>query len=144
MRSTLSTRSHDAFSHVAISNPPMKFLVVDDSATMRRIVVNSLQRIGFSETVEAADGAEALAKFDGSINFVITDWNMPNMSGTELTKALRLRDDARDVPVLMVTARSVRDDILVAMEAGVNNYIVKPFTPQVLKEKIDAILPAAA
>ena len=122
----------------------MKFLVVDDSATMRRIVVNSLQRIGFNETVEAADGVEALAKYDHSISFVITDWNMPNMSGTELTKALRSRADGKDVPVLMVTARSVRDDILVAMEAGVNNYIVKPFTPQVLKEKIDALLPAAA
>lgn len=122
----------------------MKFLVVDDSATMRRIVVNSLQRIGFNETVEAADGVEALAKYDASIDFVITDWNMPNMSGTELTKALRARADGKTVPVLMVTARSVRDDILVAMEAGVNNYIVKPFTPQVLKEKIDSILPAAA
>ncbi|MEO7363594.1 MAG: response regulator [Gemmatimonadaceae bacterium] len=122
----------------------MKFLVVDDSATMRRIVVNSLQRIGFNETVEAADGVDALAKYDGSISFVITDWNMPNMSGTEFTKALRLRPDGKDVPVLMVTARSVRDDILVAMEAGVNNYIVKPFTPQVLKEKIDALLTAAA
>lgn len=122
----------------------MKFLVVDDSATMRRIVVNSLQRIGFNETVEAADGVEALAKFDDSISFVITDWNMPNMSGTEFTKALRLRSDGKDVPVLMVTARSVRDDILIAMEAGVNNYIVKPFTPQVLKEKIDALFPAAA
>lgn len=123
----------------------MKFLVVDDSATMRRIVVNSLQRIGFNEYVEAADGVEALMKFDQSIQFVITDWNMPNMSGTELAKALRSRDDAgKTVPVLMVTARSVRDDILLAMEAGVNNYIVKPFTPQVLKEKIDALLPAAA
>jgi two-component system chemotaxis response regulator CheY len=122
----------------------MKFLVIDDSATMRRIVVNSLQRIGFSETVEAADGVEGLAKFDSSVQFVITDWNMPNMSGTEFTKALRLRDDGKQVPVLMVTARSVRDDILVAMEAGVNNYIVKPFTPQVLKEKIDALLLAAA
>jgi two-component system, chemotaxis family, chemotaxis protein CheY len=122
----------------------MKFLVVDDSATMRRIVVNSLQRIGFNETVEAADGVEALQKFDQSIRFVITDWNMPNMSGTEFAKALRLREDGKNVPVLMVTARSVRDDILVAMEAGVNNYIVKPFTPAVLKEKIDALLPAAA
>lgn len=122
----------------------MKFLVVDDSATMRRIVVNSLQRIGFSETAEAADGIEALARFDSSIDFVITDWNMPNMSGTDFTKALRLREDGRSVPVLMVTARSVRDDILLAMEAGVNNYIVKPFTPQVLKEKIDALLPTAA
>ncbi len=122
----------------------MKFLVVDDSATMRRIVVNSLQRIGYNETVEAADGVEALAKFDQSICFIITDWNMPNMSGTELAKAIRARADGQSVPVLMVTARSVRDDILVAMEAGVNNYIVKPFTPAVLKEKIDALLPAAA
>jgi two-component system, chemotaxis family, chemotaxis protein CheY len=122
----------------------MKFLVVDDSATMRRIVINSLQRIGFSDTVEAGDGQEALAKFDSSVKFVITDWNMPNMSGTEFTKVLRARADGATVPVLMVTARSVKEDILTAMEAGVNNYIVKPFTPAVLKEKIDALLPAAA
>ncbi len=122
----------------------MKFLVVDDSATMRRIVINSLQRIGFNDTVEAADGQEALAKFDSTVKFVITDWNMPNMSGTEFTKVLRSRPDGAHVPVLMVTARSVKEDILTAMEAGVNNYIVKPFTPAVLKEKIDALLPAAA
>lgn len=122
----------------------MKFLVVDDSATMRRIVVNSLQRIGFTNTVEAGDGIEALARFDASVTFVITDWNMPNMSGTDFTRALRARPDGAKVPVLMVTARSVKEDILTAMEAGVNNYIVKPFTPQVLKEKIDALLPAAA
>jgi two-component system chemotaxis response regulator CheY len=115
----------------------MKFLVVDDSATMRRIVINSLQRIGFSDTIEAGDGQEALAKFDSSVKFVITDWNMPNMSGTEFTKVLRARADGASVPVLM-------EDILTAMEAGVNNYIVKPFTPAVLKEKIDALLPAAA
>lgn len=120
----------------------MKFLVVDDSATMRRIVVNSLQRIGFSECIEAGDGREALEKFDASVSFVITDWNMPNMSGTEMAKALRARDDGRTVPILMVTARSVKEDILTAMESGVNNYIVKPFTPQVLKEKIDALLTA--
>ena len=122
----------------------MKFLVVDDSATMRRIVINSLQRIGYTETVEAADGQEALAKFDSTVTFVITDWNMPNMTGTEFTKVLRSRPDGATVPVLMVTARSVKEDILTAMEAGVNNYIVKPFTPQVLKEKIDALLPAVA
>jgi len=116
----------------------MKFLVVDDSATMRRIVINSLQRIGFNDTVEAGD------KFDSSVSMVITDWNMPNMTGTEFTKVLRSREDGRSVPILMVTARSVKEDILTAMEAGVNNYIVKPFTPQVLKEKIDALLPAAA
>jgi len=122
----------------------MKFLVVDDSATMRRIVINSLQRIGFHDTVEAADGQDALSKFDSSVKFVITDWNMPNMSGTELTKVLRSRPDGAAVPILMVTARSVKEDILTAMEAGVNNYIVKPFTPQTLKEKIDALLPVAA
>jgi two-component system chemotaxis response regulator CheY len=122
----------------------MKFLVVDDSATMRRIVINSLQRIGFHDTIEAGDGQEALAKFDSSVKFVITDWNMPNMTGTEFTKVLRSREDGKHVPVLMVTARSVKEDILTAMEAGVNNYIVKPFTPAVLKEKIDALLPAAA
>ena len=122
----------------------MKFLVVDDSATLRRIVINSLQRIGFDATVEAGDGLEALARFDSSVGFIITDWNMPNMTGTEFTKALRLRPDGRQVPVLMVTTRSAKEDILIAMAAGVSNFIVKPFTPQVLKEKIDALLPAAA
>jgi two-component system, chemotaxis family, chemotaxis protein CheY len=122
----------------------MKFLVVDDSATMRRIVVNSLQRIGHTEVVEAEDGSEALSKFDASIGFVITDWNMPNMSGTDLARALRARDDGKHIPILMVTARSVKEDILAAMESGVNSYIVKPFTPQVLKEKIDGMQTAAA
>lgn len=122
----------------------MRYLVVDDSATMRRIVVNSLQRIGVTDIVEASDGVEALAKLDGSIGFIITDWNMPNMGGVELAKAVRGRDDAKGIPILMVTARSVREDILTALEAGVNNYIVKPFTPQVLKEKIDALIAAPA
>ena len=122
----------------------MKFLVVDDSATMRRIVVNSLQRIGFTQCVEAGDGREALDKYDPSVTFVITDWNMPNMSGTELARALRERADGKNVPILMVTARSVREDILTALESGVNNYIVKPFTPQVLKEKIDQLLASPA
>jgi two-component system chemotaxis response regulator CheY len=115
----------------------MKILVVDDSATMRRILVNSLQRIGYTTCVEAADGAEALQKFDSSIEFVITDWNMPGMSGTDLTRAVRALPSS--VPILMVTTRSVREDIMAAIEAGVNNYVVKPFTPQVLKEKIDAV-----
>jgi two-component system chemotaxis response regulator CheY len=118
----------------------MKFLVVDDSATMRRIVVNSLQRIGYRDTVEACDGEEALARFDESVGCVITDWNMPTMSGADLTKALRARSDAGHVPILMATSRSTREDILTAIELGVSNYIVKPFTPQVLKEKIDALL----
>ena len=118
----------------------MKFLVVDDSATMRRIVINSLQRIGFTEVVEAGDGREALDQFDASVKFVITDWNMPNMNGIDLARSLRARDDGKAVPILMVTTRSVREDIVAAVEAGVNNYIVKPFTPQVLKEKIDQLL----
>lgn len=118
----------------------MKFLVVDDSATMRRIVVNSLQRIGYRDTVEASDGEEALARFDESVGCVITDWNMPTMSGADLTKALRARSDTGHVPILMATSRSTREDILNAIELGVSNYIVKPFTPQVLKEKIDALL----
>lgn len=121
----------------------MKFLVVDDSATMRRIVVNSLNRIGFEETVEAGDGAEALESFNPSIGCVITDWNMPNMSGIEFVRTLRARAEGKAVPILMVTTRSVREDILEAIEAGVNNYIVKPFTPQILKEKLDQVLKSA-
>ena len=122
----------------------MKFLVVDDSATMRRIVINSLQRIGYVDTVEAADGQEALAKFDSSVKFVITDWNMPNMSGIDFARALRARPDGKHVPILMVTTRSMREDILAAVEAGVNNYILKPFTPPTLKEKIEQVMLVAA
>ena len=122
----------------------MKILVVDDSATMRRILVNSLQRIGYNDCVEAGDGREAVDKFDGSIQFVITDWNMPNMSGIDLARALRALPEGKSVPILMVTTRSVKEDIIAAVQAGVNNYIVKPFTPQVLKEKIDAVLSGVA
>jgi two-component system chemotaxis response regulator CheY len=121
----------------------MKFLVVDDSATMRRIVINSLQRIGYKDVAEAGDGRDALDRFDPSINFIITDWNMPTMSGIDFVRTLRSRPDGGSVPVLMVTTRSVKEDILAAIEAGVNNYIVKPFTPQVLKEKIDHVLQGA-
>lgn len=119
----------------------MKCLVVDDSSTMRRIVVNSLQRIGCTDTVEAEDGRQALDRFDDSIDIVITDWNMPNMTGPEFAAALRER--GVQVPILMVTARSAREEIIEAVQAGVNNYIVKPFTPQVLKEKLDALLAPA-
>ncbi len=120
----------------------MKFLIIDDSATMRRIVVNSLQRIGVTDVVEASDGREALNKFDSSIGFIITDWNMPNMAGVDFARAIRARDDGKTVPILMMTTRSLREDIITALESGVNNYVVKPFTPQVLKEKIDALLTA--
>ena len=120
----------------------MKFLVVDDSATMRRIVVNSLQRIGFEQCVEASDGSEALETFDSSIDFVNTDWNMPVMGGLDFVKNLRSRADGQTIPILMVTTRSVREDIVQAAQAGVNNYVVKPFTPEILKEKIDQVLQA--
>lgn len=121
----------------------MRFLVVDDSATMRRIVVNSLNRIGFADTVEAGDGEEALQRFGPEIGCVITDWNMPKMTGLDFVRGLRAHPHGTSVPILMVTTRSVREDILAAIEAGVNNYIVKPFTPAVLKDKLETVLRAA-
>jgi len=118
----------------------MRFLVIDDSATMRRIIVNSLQRIGYADCVEASDGAEALRVFSPEIGVIITDWNMPGMTGVDFVRALRERPDGKTVPVLMVTTRSIKQDIVQAMQAGVNNYIDKPFTPQILKEKIETLL----
>lgn len=120
----------------------LTFLVVDDSVTMRRIVINSLKNIGFTDVIEASDGKEAISRLmtNESINFVITDWNMPNYSGLDLTKMIRQDPRYSKLPILMVTTRGVKDDILQALQAGVNNYVVKPFTPQILKEKIDQIL----
>lgn len=120
----------------------LKFLVVDDSVTMRRIVINSLRNLGYSNFVEAGEGKEALDKLtaDGEINFIITDWNMPVMSGLELVKSVRSHDKFSNLSILMVTTRGVKEDIVEALQARVNNYIVKPFTPQILKEKIDQIL----
>ncbi|MBP7460568.1 MAG: response regulator [Candidatus Delongbacteria bacterium] len=119
----------------------LRILAVDDSATMRRIIVNTLKRAEFEDVVEAQDGKDALAKLASeNINFIITDWNMPEMDGLAFVKAVRSDPAMKDIPILMVTTRSVKDDIIEAMKAGVNNYIVKPFTPQTLKEKIDKIL----
>lgn len=120
----------------------LKFLVVDDSVTMRRIVVNSLKNLGYTDYIEAADGKEAMAKLGANedVNFIITDWNMPNMSGLEFTKAVRADPKTSALPILMVTTRGVKEDILEALQAKVSNYVVKPFTPQVLKEKIEQIL----
>jgi two-component system, chemotaxis family, chemotaxis protein CheY len=121
----------------------MKFLVVDDSPTMRRIVINALKTFGYGEIIEAEDGQEGLSKLMGDkVDFVITDWNMPNMTGLELTKAIRSNDSLKHLPILMVTTRGLKQDIVEALQARVNNYVVKPFTPQVLKEKIDAVLKA--
>jgi len=120
----------------------LKFLVVDDSVTMRRIVANSLRNLGYENFVEAADGKDALTKLtsDDQINFVITDWNMPVMTGLEMTKAIRGDERYTKLPILMVTTRGIKEDIVEALQAKVNNYVVKPFTPQILKEKIDQIL----
>ncbi len=119
----------------------IRFLVVDDSPTMRRIVINALKNIGYTEIVEAEDGKDALAKlYAEKIDFIITDWNMPNMSGLELTKAVRSDPNFANIPILMVTTRGMKEDVLEALQARVNNYIVKPFTPQILKEKIEQIL----
>ena len=119
----------------------MRFLVVDDSPTMRRIVLNALKSFGYSEVIEAEDGQEGFAKLNSEkVDFVITDWNMPNMTGLDLTKAIRSSDNLKHLPILMVTTRGLKQDIVEALKARVNNYVVKPFTPQVLKEKIDAVL----
>jgi two-component system chemotaxis response regulator CheY len=121
----------------------MRCLVVDDSATMRRIVINTLKSLGYADIVEAGDGQEALAKCDASVGLVITDWNMPVMGGLELVKALRASAATASLPVLMVTTRGAKEDILLAVEAGVNNYILKPFDGPTLKDKIDGVLAAA-
>jgi two-component system chemotaxis response regulator CheY len=119
----------------------MRFLVVDDSPTMRRIVVNALASFGFKDVVEAEDGRDGLAKLQSNnVDFVITDWNMPVMTGLELTKAIRADDTLKHLPILMVTTRGLKQDIIEALQAKANNYIVKPFTPQVLKDKIVLVL----
>ena len=119
----------------------LKILAVDDSPTMRRIIVNTLKRAGYEDVTEASDGKDAIAKMKvESFNFVITDWNMPEMDGLTFVSQVRSLDEFKDMPILMVTTRSVKDDIIEAMKAGVNNYIVKPFTPETLGEKIGQVL----
>src|SRR5262245_33177625 len=107
----------------------MRFLIVDDSSTMRRIIINTLTKLGQHEYVEAGNGNEGLEKLAaGPIDFVITDWNMPEMSGIEFIRAVRANEATRKLPVLMVTTNAAEEDIVDAMKAGVNNYVVKPFT----------------
>ena len=121
----------------------LKILAIDDSPTMRRIIINTLKRAGYDDVIEASDGKDALAKMKvEKVNFVITDWNMPEMDGLTLVTTLRTMDEYKSLPILMITTRSVKDDIVEAMKAGVNNYIVKPFTPETLKAKIDQVLGA--
>lgn len=118
----------------------MKILVVDDFSTMRRIVKNLLRDLGFSNTVEADDGKTALPILQaGGIDFLVTDWNMPGMTGIDLLKAVRSDPELVDLPVLMVTAEAKREQIIMAAQAGVNGYVIKPFTAATLKEKIEKI-----
>lgn len=118
----------------------MKILIVDDFSTMRRIIKNLLRDLGFTNTSEADDGQTALPMLkNGDFDFLVTDWNMPGMTGIELLKHVREDERLKDLPVLMVTAEAKRDQIVAAAQAGVNGYVVKPFTAAVLKEKIDKI-----
>lgn len=118
----------------------MKILIVDDFSTMRRIIKNLLRDLGFTNTQEADDGQTALPMLKtGDFDFLVTDWNMPGMSGIDLLKEVRADSKLSSLPVLMVTAEAKRDQIIEAAQAGVNGYVVKPFTAQVLKEKIDKI-----
>jgi two-component system chemotaxis response regulator CheY len=118
----------------------MKILIVDDFSTMRRIIKNLLRDLGFINTFEADDGSTALPMLQsGNFDFLVTDWNMPGMTGIELLKAVRADDRLKGMPILMVTAEAKRDQIVEAAQAGVNGYVVKPFTAAVLKEKIEKI-----
>ena len=122
-------------------NPDMKFLVVDDFPTIRRIVKGVINELGFSNVTEADDGSTALPLLrDGNFDFLITDWNMPGMPGLDLLKAVRANPKLAKLPVLMVTAEAKRDQIVAAAQAGVNGYIIKPFTAEVLKKKLTKIL----
>jgi len=120
----------------------LKLLVVDDSSTMRRIIKNTLQRLGFDDVLEAEHGVEAwqIMERTPGINVLITDWNMPEMNGLDLVRKVRAESKYESMPIIMVTTEGGKAEVITALKAGVNNYIVKPFTPQVLKEKLEDVL----
>jgi len=119
----------------------MKILLVDDFATMRKVIKNLLKQGGYNNISEAEDGVEALKILKSEhIDFIISDWNMPNMTGLELLKAVRADSELSGLPFLMVTAEGLKENVVVAVKAGVSNYIVKPFTAEVLNEKIEKII----
>ncbi|HAF01664.1 MAG TPA: chemotaxis protein CheY [Methylophilaceae bacterium] len=123
-----------------MANPNMKFLVVDDFSTMRRIVRNLLKELGYSNVDEAEDGAIALSKLKaGGFDFVVSDWNMPNMDGLTMLQNIRSDPSIASLPVLMVTAEAKKENIIAAASAGANGYIVKPFTAATLDEKLAKI-----
>ncbi len=116
-------------------------LFVEDSPTMRRIISNSLRKLGFSDIIEAENGVDALEKIKGrNIDLVVTDWNMPEMNGADLVKTLRGMPAFSETPIVMITTRGMKDDVMTAMRLGVNGYVIKPFTPEILKSKLDSIL----
>ena len=123
----------------------MKILVVDDSSTMRRIIKNTLARLGYKDILEGGDGVEGWDAMNANadIEMLITDWNMPEMNGLELVKKVRADERFTDLPIIMVTTEGGKAEVITALKAGVNNYIVKPFTPQVLKEKLGAVMGVA-
>ena len=122
-------------------NAEIKISIVDDFVTVRKLIKNYLKEFGYRNTVEAEDGALAMKALKSqTIDFIISDWNMPNMSGIELLIAMRADIDFCKIPFLMITAEAAKDNIIEALKAGVSNYIVKPFTPAKLNEKIVQIL----
>jgi two-component system chemotaxis response regulator CheY len=128
------------FMEMEMTDPNMKFLVVDDFSTMRRIVRNLLKELGFSNVQEAEDGVDALNKLrKEKFEFVASDWNMPNMTGIELLRAIRADAELKHLPVLMITAEAKKENIIEAAQAGASGYIVKPFTSGTLDEKLKKI-----
>jgi len=122
------------------ANPNMKILVVDDFATMRRIVKNILTQLGFKNIIEADDGSTALNLLKTEkVDLIISDWNMPKMTGLDLLKAVRADPNMADTPFIMVTAEAQQDNIILAVKAKVSQYVVKPFTAEVLGEKLQKI-----
>ena len=123
-----------------MADPKMKFLVVDDFSTMRRIVRNLLKELGYTNVDEAEDGNAALAKLRAEpFDFVVSDWNMPNMTGIELLRAIRADAALKHLPVLMVTAEAKKENIIEAAQTGASGYVVKPFTAGTLGEKLNKI-----
>lgn len=123
-----------------MANPNTKFLVVDDFSTMRRIVRNLLKELGYTNVDEAEDGVMALSKLrGGNFEFVVSDWNMPNMDGLTMLKEIRADPNLSSLPVLMVTAEAKKENIIAAAQAGANGYVVKPFTAATLDEKLAKI-----
>ncbi len=126
-------------------NKNLKILIVDDFATMRKVIRNLLKQGGFENVVEAEDGVAALKILQSQkVDFIISDWNMPNMSGLDLLKTVRGDGELKELPFLMVTAEALKDNVVAAVKAGVSNYIVKPFTAEVLNEKIEKIVKGMA